>query len=159
MKQLTIAEFGPDCTFADKKEDTASPFDGCEQLFCVYMHVQDKIADKQGIKFVRLYLLDKIIEIDAAKADGKFTFPFIKTFAGVWTPGDIKDGTQVDWDAVGESYDLKSDLDEIKYTIKYNSNEGTGTMADQEVYIYESITLSKNTFEKENYHFIGWNTK
>lgn len=43
-----------------------------------------------------------------------------------------------------------------KFTVKFNANGGTGTMADQSIDYGSSFTLRKNTFTKEGYEFIGW---
>ena len=44
------------------------------------------------------------------------------------------------------------------YTIKYDSNGGTGSMANVTYSYGESKKLTKNTFTKDGYTFIGWNT-
>ena len=44
------------------------------------------------------------------------------------------------------------------YKIKYDSNGGTGTISDSSYKIGESKKLTKNTFTKEGYTFVGWNT-
>ena len=46
-----------------------------------------------------------------------------------------------------------------EYIIKYNSNTGTGTMSNQTTSYDKEITLAENTFTKEGYTFVGWNTK
>lgn len=45
------------------------------------------------------------------------------------------------------------------YTIKYNANGGSGTMADQPVTYGSSVTPKTNTFTRTNFNFIGWNTQ
>ena len=47
----------------------------------------------------------------------------------------------------------------IKYKIRYDSNTGIGTMADDEFTYGVSSALSNNLFTKENYIFNGWNSK
>lgn len=46
----------------------------------------------------------------------------------------------------------------IKYTIKFNSNSGSGTMNDLVVEYDKEVTLTKNTFKKDGFRFIGWST-
>ena len=46
-----------------------------------------------------------------------------------------------------------------KYTIKFNANGGTGSMVNQLFNYDESKRLLKNDYIKNNYTFIGWNTK
>ena len=47
----------------------------------------------------------------------------------------------------------------MPYTISFNANEGTGSMANQTVTSGSSTTLSANTFTRSGYLFTGWNTK
>lgn len=47
----------------------------------------------------------------------------------------------------------------LPYTVKFNANSGTGTMADQKIGVDATTTLTTNTFTRENYTFAGWNTK
>ena len=44
------------------------------------------------------------------------------------------------------------------YTIKYDSNGGTGSMDDSVFKLATDVRLSSNKFSKENYTFIGWST-
>ena len=46
-----------------------------------------------------------------------------------------------------------------KYTVTYNANGGTGTMANQELTYDKAATLNANTFKRTGYRFNGWNTK
>ncbi len=45
------------------------------------------------------------------------------------------------------------------YTVKYNSNGGTGTMSNTTVIYNNYTSLRANTFTKNNYTFIGWHAK
>ena len=47
----------------------------------------------------------------------------------------------------------------VNYTVSFNSNGGTGEMADEEFELGEEKRLSKNTFVKEGFVFNGWNTQ
>ena len=44
-------------------------------------------------------------------------------------------------------------------TVKYNSNTGTGTMDEDEILKGNDYTILDNSFTKEGYKFIKWNTK
>lgn len=46
-----------------------------------------------------------------------------------------------------------------KYTITFNANDGTGEMETQTVESDTPTTLKENTFDREDYAFIGWNTQ
>ena len=46
-----------------------------------------------------------------------------------------------------------------KYTVTYNANGGSGTMANQELTYDKAATLNANTFKRKGYRFNGWNTK
>ena len=45
------------------------------------------------------------------------------------------------------------------FTITFDKNGGTGTMADQTANYGSAVILSANTFVREGYAFKGWNTK
>ena len=45
------------------------------------------------------------------------------------------------------------------YTVKFDSNGGTGTMSNQEFTMDKSQNLTANTFTRKGYTFSGWNTK
>ena len=45
------------------------------------------------------------------------------------------------------------------YTISYNSNGGTGTMASDTVSTGGKATIKSNTFKRTGYKFVGWTTK
>ena len=47
----------------------------------------------------------------------------------------------------------------LPYTVVFNNNTGTGTMNDQKIGVDATTTLTTNTFTKEGYTFVGWNTK
>ena len=44
------------------------------------------------------------------------------------------------------------------YNVVFNSNAGIGTMDDQLIECNNSVKLSKNTYSKEGYNFVEWNT-
>ena len=46
-----------------------------------------------------------------------------------------------------------------EYTIKFNANNGTGTMADLDMVYSVAGNLTTNTFTRTSYEFKGWNTK
>ena len=47
---------------------------------------------------------------------------------------------------------------ERTYTIRFNENGGSGSMADVTALYSESVTLTKNTFARAGYAFSGWAT-
>ena len=54
---------------------------------------------------------------------------------------------------------LKASWQAHRYSVKYHSTGGTGSMNDQVFYFDELKALQPNTFTKTGYHFTGWNTK
>ncbi len=46
-----------------------------------------------------------------------------------------------------------------KITVSFEPNGGTGSMPDQEIYKNEKTKISANTFTRDNYCFLNWNTK
>ena len=64
-------------------------------------------------------------------------------------------------DTVNELTDNKTytyTFEPIKYTVKYDSNGGEGTMDDQSRIYDDKIALTENAFTFENKTFNGWNT-
>ena len=47
----------------------------------------------------------------------------------------------------------------VNYTLSYNANGGSGSMASQTVTEGQAAKLKTNTFTKTGYYFTGWNTK
>ena len=47
----------------------------------------------------------------------------------------------------------------LPYTVKFNANNGTGSMNDQKIGVDATTTLSTNTFTRTGYTFAGWNTQ
>ena len=47
----------------------------------------------------------------------------------------------------------------FNYTVHFNANGGTGTMADQTFAIFDEKPLSPCTFTRTGYRFAGWNTQ
>lgn len=54
---------------------------------------------------------------------------------------------------------LKASWQAHRYSVKYHSTGGTGSMNDQAFDFDELKALQPNTFTKTGYHFTGWNTK
>ena len=83
------------------------------------------------------------------------------SFAG-WTYSDttVEPGNTFEIQASDTSeLVLNGTWDPIEYTVKFNANGGTGTMEDQAFRYDVEQTLRKNTFNRENYEFLGWSTE
>ena len=59
----------------------------------------------------------------------------------------------------GLSFGFCIDSAPVNYTIRFDSNSGTGTMPDQSLKSTETVKLNLNTFKKSGYAFKEWNTK
>ena len=80
------------------------------------------------------------------------------TFAGWFTS--TTGGSQVTSSTrVTSNMNLYARWNPIKFSIAFNSNGGTGTMANQTVTYGVSQNFTNNKFTKPNYEFVGWNTK
>ncbi len=55
-----------------------------------------------------------------------------------------------------ENLDIYVDIRPIKYTVQFDSNGATGTMASQDFYYDQSQTLSKCTYTLQNKMFVRW---
>ena len=53
---------------------------------------------------------------------------------------------------------LYAEWEANKYKVKFNSNEGTGTMSDQQFTYDIAQNLTINSFTRDGYTFAGWNT-
>ena len=94
------------------------------------------------------------------------------TFAGWTTKSDGTDdgygwtGWSGTWDYVDGQYGIANNTLKLyarwtpkSYTISYNSNGGTGTMASDTVSTGGKATIKSNTFTRTGYKFVGWTTK
>ena len=90
-----------------------------------------------------------------------------KGYAG-WTAG-YKGDSDRKWKwgngqyGIGDEYSYQLDLYAqwklVTYTIKFNANGGTGTMADQQKTYGVKTKAPTNKFKRKGYKFVGWNTK
>ena len=67
--------------------------------------------------------------------------------------------TVVNLTTIGNSVTLYAQWEPITFVIRYNANGGSGKMDIQQFTYDERGSLSKNTFTRSNYKFMGWNTK
>ena len=94
------------------------------------------------------------------------------TFAGWTTKSDGTDdgynwtGWSGTWNYVDGQYGIANKTLKLyarwtpkSYTISYNSNGRTGTMASDTVSTGSKATIKSNTFTKTGYKFVGWTTK
>ena len=72
------------------------------------------------------------------------------------------DGTSGDYGVCnyyyGISFGFCIDTTPVTYSVKFNSNGGSGTMADQQMQSNELTELTANAFTKSGYVFKEWNT-
>ncbi len=73
---------------------------------------------------------------------------------------DTKDDYEIiiDVDNQNQTASIRDSFKKVgkKYTVKYDSNGGNGSIDEQEVRAGFSVTLKENNFSKEDYHFVGW---
>lgn len=58
-----------------------------------------------------------------------------------------------------QNHTLKAIWTPNQYTVSFNANDGTGTMADQPMTYGTSANLTANSFTRTGYAFNGWNTE
>lgn len=85
------------------------------------------------------------------------------TFTGYWNSAGTATGTSADGTiTAGTTYASNTTWyagwTGNNYTVKYNANGGTGTMADQSFTYGVAQNLRKNTFIRTGYAFQGWST-
>lgn len=65
-------------------------------------------------------------------------------------------GSNTSW---GYNYSTQIEVTVLDtYTVIFNSNSGSGTMADQSIESGAATSLSQNSFTREGYSFAGWDT-
>lgn len=64
-----------------------------------------------------------------------------------------------DTHAIDQPLTLKANWESNRYSVKYDSNGGSGSMNDQLFAFDEEKNLSANAFTKNGYRFVGWNTE
>ena len=57
-----------------------------------------------------------------------------------------------------KDHTLKANWTANTYTVVFNANNGTGTMANQTITYDTTVTLTTNTFTRVGYKFTGWST-
>lgn len=79
------------------------------------------------------------------------------TFKG-WSDGKNVYGDRVVYKANINDADpvLSAEFIANTYSIHYDANGGVGNMNNQTIHYDETTSLTKNTFTKENYKFVGW---
>lgn len=95
---------------------------------------------------------DSTVDLSMVKAPTRTGY----TFAG-WYEGATKAENSFVMPAGGKT--LKAEWTPISYTITFDKNSGTGTMADQAFEYDQNQSISKNAFTKAGYSFTGWSTK
>ncbi|OTO20804.1 BspA family leucine-rich repeat surface protein, partial [Enterococcus sp. 3H8_DIV0648] len=58
---------------------------------------------------------------------------------------------------ITEPVELTARWRKARYTIKFDPNDGEGTMSDQELSVDEELLLPANQFTRKGYDFDGWN--
>lgn len=81
------------------------------------------------------------------EADGEFSYEF-----SGWTPEIVPVTQDITYRAAYEKTPL------IWHTVTFDANGGEGSMEPQKVAQGVDTRLNKNSFIRENYQFIGWNT-
>ena len=69
--------------------------------------------------------------------------------------GDITIGDDVTASIVGSPFKYPV----VQYTVTFDANGGTGTMANQSTNIDPELVLEANSFTRDGYSFVGWNTR
>ena len=70
----------------------------------------------------------------------------------------VANGTE--YKSAEQSFKTKgTPVTEYNFTVKYNANGGTGTMADQTAKGGQVLTMTQNQFKRAGYDFVGWNVK
>ncbi len=93
----------------------------------------------------------------------------VTAIKGDYAPYSIGEGA---WGSITEGYIITIGNDETasivaspftypvaQYTVAFDANGGNGTMSDQSTNIDPELVLEANSFTRDEYSFVGWNTK
>ena len=80
------------------------------------------------------------------------------TLSGWFTEESFENEWNFTTSKVSSNMTLYAKWEANKYTVEFEGNTGTGTMAIQEFTFDKMQNLTLNTFMKDNYAFVGWNT-
>lgn len=72
--------------------------------------------------------------------------------------GDAGNGVTFNYTAHNQTTNLYAKWVPLEYEVSFNSNGGIGTMNNQKFKYGEGQALTKNSFTKNKYKFIGWDT-
>ena len=81
----------------------------------------------------------------------------VTTAGGNWSTGNTFSSSDTTSGKYGNAT-LTAQWTANTYTVKFNSNGGTGTMSDETFTYDKSQALTSNTFTKKGYTFAGWST-
>ena len=98
---------------------------------------------------------DSTVDLKDVKAPTRIGYTF-KHWYKSDDAGKADVGNSVKMPAKGMT--LVAEWEANSYTVNFHNNTGTGTMTAQSFKYDEAKKLTKNTFTKEGYNFVGWST-
>lgn len=103
------------------------------------------------------YSFGDTIDLSAVTTPKRTGYEFVGwSSSNVATEEDFKDGSKISFTSDKTVYAIwKANT----YTISFDANDGTGTMADLSMTYDAGKTLPENTFSRKNYLFQGWSTQ
>lgn len=103
------------------------------------------------------YSFGDTVDLSAVTTPKRTGYEFVGwSSSNVATEEDFKDGSKISFTSDKTVYAIwKANT----YTISFDANDGTGTMADLPMTYDVEKTLPENTFSRKNYIFQGWSTK
>lgn len=150
-----------------KDDDLTNPIASTSDLITTHNALQDGLA--------HTYTLQRTHEVDFNITGGSGTAPSSQHIFENQVPSEptytgTKEYQNFDgWRLNGAAYDFSSPVTEpitlaaawsdYTYTVRFHSNGGGGSMADQTAAYPTATSLTQNTFTRPGYTFAGWNTQ
>jgi len=161
FKQWTANADGTGATYADKAsvKNLTAELNGVVDLYAQWQVITYTISyDLAGGSVATANPTEYTVETETFTLTNPTRTGYI--FAG-WTGTELSAATQTVTIAKGsiENRSYTATWTPIHYTMKFDANNGTGTMTDQLFTYDEEMALTANAFTRSGYNFKNWNTK
>ena len=167
LRELPVSENNGKTTYAWVMDDGETVYDSTSEMVAGHHTLRDDA--------VHTYTIQRHHEVAFDTDGGTDTPAMQKVFENkkITDPaylGTKKQNIFIGWTLNGQPIDfttfeitrpstLKAQWRTIQYAIRFNKNNGTGAMADQEFFYGEEKTLTPNAFVRTGYIFKNWNTQ
>jgi uncharacterized repeat protein (TIGR02543 family) len=166
-QQLAVNTDGNNCTFTPDPDNnttlniTVRPAGG--QVYYVHYSTGDEFGVSGSMADQTFYVgvPQTLSPCGFTRADNFNSYSFLGWATTDGGPVVYSDGQEVtDIASADQTITLYATWQQVQtFTVHFDANGGTGTMADQTFTLYEVKNLTANAFTRTGYRFTGWNTE